>query len=98
MDSGVISMLWDLGWFGSFFYGFGLYLILKDALKGKDTFAVAAAALALSLLSLMLIANQLNQVPGVILWSMLSLAAASHYHEKAQSDKNVDAYQPRVPT
>jgi len=84
MDSGVVELFWQLGWPGTILYVFGLFLILQNAMKGRDKFAVTATAVALSLLFQMLAANQLAQVAGVILWSMMSLAAASHFYEEDQ--------------
>lgn len=88
IDSGVVEMLWEFGWLGTTLYVFGLYLILRNAMKSTDTFAIAALAVVLSLLFQLLAANQFAQVTGVILWSMLSLAAASHFYEDAASETN----------
>jgi hypothetical protein len=84
VDSGVVTVLWQLGWPGTALYSLGLFLMFKQAFRGRGRFAVAATAVAVSLLFQMLASNQLAQISGIIFWSMLSLAAAAHYHDRAQ--------------
>jgi len=84
VDSGVVTVLWQLGWPGTALYGLGLFLMFKQAFRSRDRFAIAATAVATSLLFQMLASNQLAQVSGIIFWSMLSLAAAAYHYECEQ--------------
>lgn len=84
-DSGILSTLLDLGWFGSLFYFSGILLLLFSLFQGSETrndqFSGAARAIAFSTFIQIPLGRPHVEVQGMILWSFLSLGiAAKKYH------------------
>lgn len=88
-DSGVLAIPMTLGWPGTLLYGWGLYLLVRSLFgireERTDQFAVVAAGIALSYIVLLLFANQMLGLKGVIVWSFISLAIiAQWFHDDAR--------------
>jgi len=78
MDSGVLMLFWNLGWFGGLSYIAGLSLMVFNLTHeatyfGKIVCGVAAA----HLLQLLAGPEPLQQGPSVLFWSLMSLGIAS---------------------
>jgi hypothetical protein len=92
LDSGILSSLFDLGWFGSIFYfgGMGL-LFLKVFQKTQvvlDPFINASRAISFSVLMQLPLGRSHIEAQGLILWSFLCIAIAGkkYYHHKLNND------------
>ncbi|UCG34876.1 MAG: O-antigen ligase domain-containing protein [Candidatus Omnitrophota bacterium] len=86
LESGVMIIPFTLGWIGTFFYLFGLALLISAVFSGKyfrsDLFVITTQAIILASLSQLIFDNILIKVSGMIFWSFLGLAlSASKYSE-----------------
>jgi len=89
-DSGIISTLLDLGWFGTMFYMSGILLLMFSLFQSSETrtdqFASAARAIAVSTLIQLPLGRPHVEVQGMILWGFMSFGiAAKKYHKYQQT-------------
>jgi hypothetical protein len=86
MDSGVLDMLFTLGWLGSIPYVGGLLLLLYSLFQGSksstsDPFACATRAIAFGFLPMLAGSNVIVGISGMVFWGFLGLGmAANKYH------------------
>jgi hypothetical protein len=90
LDSGVLDILFTLGWFGAAMYIGGLTLLISQVLKLKesrfDDFVGAARAIGVTLLAMLLIGSVMLGLAGMIFWGFLAMAMAAHkYYENQES-------------
>lgn len=97
-DSGIINVLWLLGWPGGLLYLTGLFLVVKDLLLGEvtDRFASLAGGVALSYAALMLMATQTGGMKGCIFWSFVALVIASRRYYARTEGPPTEAPTPSV--
>jgi len=77
MDSGILTLFWQLGWPGAFLYLIGLGLLLRDVFRGSSFFSKVVMGVAASYgLQFFAGGQLLNQITGVLFWSLTSLAVA----------------------
>jgi O-Antigen ligase len=81
-DSGILNLLFEMGWLGSIPFLGGLVLIflsLFQNYKGKsDPFLAVARAIACSVLVLVPSGNMFPALPGIVLWAFASIVLAGH--------------------
>ncbi len=93
-DSGILTMLVNLGWVGTLPYLSGLVLLIVSILRSReaafDPFVSASRAIALATFSQISLNNVMLQAFGMVLWGFIGLSAASrqYYAQKP-------AYQPQ---
>jgi hypothetical protein len=79
-DSGFISVVYKLGWFGALCYFSGMIWLLKEAWKVRkqvnDSFLVYATSIAAVYFSLQLMGIQTMGVKGVVFWTLISITLA----------------------
>lgn len=82
-DSGVLDIVFSLGWFGGLVYVIGLSSLAIFALRiGEsrgDYFDLALRAAALATLSIVTSFNAMIGVNGIVFWGFLGLCIARHY-------------------
>lgn len=77
-DSGIMTLLWNLGWPGGALYLSGLALLLLGLYKESTFFGKIVGGVAAGYLVQFLAGGQLlGQVSGVLFWSLTGLAIAS---------------------
>jgi len=77
MDSGILTLFWQLGWPGALLYLTGLTLLLKNVFRGSSFFSKIVMGIAGSYALQFFAGGQLlNQTTGVLFWSLTSLAVA----------------------
>ena len=86
LDSGILGLFAALGWLGTGLYLAGVYVLIQQIRKNRnwynDQFAIIAFSIGVSYLLLMVLANQVISIKGVIIWTLFSLALSSKkYHE-----------------
>ena len=84
-DSGILTLLFSLGWIGTLPYITGIFLIFfklfQAAETGLDTFASAARAIAFGIFAQMGLNVAMVGVVGMVLWGFLGIGlAASRYY------------------
>ncbi|MDX2231924.1 MAG: O-antigen ligase family protein [Leptolyngbyaceae cyanobacterium bins.349] len=84
-DSGILSLLFLLGWFGTLPYLTGLGLLLLSLIRpmeaGDDPFAAAARAIALGTFAQIGLNESMLGVFGMVLWGFLGMAlSAQRYY------------------
>lgn len=89
-DSAVLETLISLGWIGSTFYVSGLFLLLLrlvgSAQIRNDSFASTARAITIGMFSQILFGSSMLGLPGMILWSFLSIGlAAQKFYDRSDS-------------
>jgi hypothetical protein len=85
-DSGILSMLLNLGWFGTIFYLSGILLLLystsQDSKARSDPFISASRAIAVSTFMQIPLGLPHVEVQGMILWGFASInIAARRYYQ-----------------
>lgn len=88
-DSGILTLLFSLGWLGTIPYVAGITLLLYTVFQGAearfDEFASAARAIAVGIFAQMGLNVAMLGVVGMVLWGFLGIAlAASRYHAQVQ--------------
>jgi len=89
-DSGILSLLFILGWFGTIPYLSGLVLLLISLTRkiegGDDAFAAASRAIAFGTFAQIGLNESMLGVFGMVLWGFLgmALAAQRYYSYQAQ--------------
>ena len=87
-DSGVFAVPLILGIPGAllYLYGFGLLLSRFILKRQPDRFTQAASAVVVSILTLLIFANQLNGFSGMLLWLCVGLVVSGHlYYGKIEN-------------
>lgn len=94
-DSGILSLFFILGWFGTIPYLIGLVTLLMRTLRHvpgvQDAFAVASRAIAISTFVQMGLNESMLGVFGMVLWSFIGIALAAqtyHRHHAIAPDEN----------
>jgi hypothetical protein len=90
MDSGILTLFWQLGWPGSLLYLTGLALLLWDVFQGQSFFAKVVMGVAASYaIQFFAGAQLLSQITGVLFWSLSSLAVAYHVYNTSRRRREV---------
>ena len=90
LDSGILAVFVSLGWLGAALYLGGIGIMLRDIMRrrnwSQDQFVIIVTGVAISYLTLLIMANQLLAIKGIIVWSFLSfgLAARNYYDEQSR--------------
>jgi hypothetical protein len=84
-DSGILSMFFSLGWFGTIPYLGGIILLLFSLFQSidirADAFASAARAISLGVFAQIGLGSVTLALSGVVFWGFAGMAlAASQYH------------------
>ncbi len=71
VDSGIVDMLWVLGWPGSLLYVAGVFMLLWRAFlsslaRPADRFAISGVGVAISIIAIMVIIDTLQGEPGML--------------------------------
>ncbi|PSN76403.1 glucose-6-phosphate isomerase [filamentous cyanobacterium CCP4] len=86
VDSGVIELLWTLGWMGTLPYLIGILLLFMAALMHTesrfDPFVSVSRAISVSIVLQLIIASTMLGVSGMMLWGFLGFTAAAHQYYK----------------
>ncbi len=86
VDSGVIELLWTLGWMGALPYLIGLLMLLMAAIMNTesrfDPFVSVSRAIGISILMQIVITSTMLGVSGIMLWGFLGFTAAAHQYYK----------------
>lgn len=91
LDSGILSLFVSLGWLGAGLYIGGIVIMLRDIMRrrnwSQDQFVIIVTGVAISYLVLLVMANQVLAIKGIIVWSFLSfgLAARNYYDNQARN-------------
>jgi hypothetical protein len=89
IDSGILDMLFTLGWIGAIPYISGLVLMLitvGNYTEGRfDSFLSAARAIGISSCAQLIIYSGMLSIAGMIMWGFLAMAMAGHkYYSRSQ--------------
>ncbi len=83
MDSGLLDIVFSLGWFGGLVYVIGLVGLVVFAMKIRavrgDYFDLSLRAAALATLSILPSFNSLVAVDGIVFWGFLGLCIARYF-------------------
>ena len=86
LDSGIIALFVALGWVGTALYITGIVKFLQAVLRNRrwynDQFAIIITGICISYLVLMVFANQLISLKGMIIWPLLSLSLCSRTYNE----------------
>ena len=78
LDSGILALFASLGWLGTLLYVSGIVVMVRDIMRGRrwaqDQFVIIVTGVALSYLVLMVMANQVLSIKGIIVWTFLSFS------------------------
>jgi hypothetical protein len=104
LDSGVLSIFFTLGWFGTLIYLLALGLLGLWAWRaasrdpGGDRFPVVATSIAVAILSASPLGNTFAEVGGVYMWGFLALGiAGARYHHWVSAHASASAESPPAP-
>lgn len=91
-DSGILTLLFSLGWLGAIPYATGMFLIFLKLFQGTearfDTFASAARAIAFGIFAQIGLNVSMIGVVGLVLWGFLGIGlAASRYHAQLKFER-----------
>jgi hypothetical protein len=82
-DSGIMNILFVLGWPGCIVYGLGVLWSTLSVINAKfatrDTFAHVAVAIAIATLARLIFSNSLVGVSGMLFWTFCGAALAAHF-------------------
>jgi hypothetical protein len=83
LDSGLLEMLFGMGWFGSIPYLLGLGLLFGQVMRrmSNDAFINTSRSICLGTGITIVLGNVLIGMPGVVLWGFLSMALAGMRYE-----------------
>ncbi len=92
IDSGILDLLFTLGWFGAVFYLGGVLLLLYNLFQYSeyrfDPFMAAARAISISCFMMLPGGNAMVSFTGIVLWGFLGIAIAGHkYHQHQRTAK-----------
>lgn len=96
-DSGILTLLFSLGWLGTVPYVTGMFLIFLQLFQGTearfDTFASAARAIAFGTFAQIGLNVSIIGVVGVVFWGFLGIGlAASRYHSQLKFERTINDY------
>jgi hypothetical protein len=95
VDSGILVMVFSLGWLGTFLYALGimsLFLKTQPAPEIQDEFYKAGKAIVIAMLAQLIGANIFVNVTGAIFWTFTGmLLAASPYHAQSSQPRRQPA-------
>ncbi len=87
-DSGILSMLFSLGWFGSIPYLSGIFLLFftlfQSSAASFDPFISAARAIALAVFAQMGLNVPTVEAIGMVLWGFIGIGMAAHKYYQYQ--------------
>jgi hypothetical protein len=87
IDSGLLEMVFTLGWLGSLPYVGGIFLLFYSLFQGSkssssDSFASATRAIAFGYIPMLAGSNVIIGISGMVFWGFLGLGmAANKYHQ-----------------
>lgn len=88
-DSGILTLLLNLGWFGTIPYIAGVALLVVNTLQTRqastDPFVGACRAIVLATLSQISLNTVMLTPFGMVLWGFMGLAAAARLYESQQA-------------
>lgn len=88
-DSGVLTLLLNLGWFGTIPYVAGLALLVVSALQvrqaSSDPFVGACRAIVIATISQISLNTVMLTPFGIVLWGFMGLTAAARVYETQQT-------------
>ena len=95
-DSGILSMLFSLGWFGSIPYLTGMFLLFfklfQDSKASLDPFVSAARAIALTTFAQMGLNVPMISSFGMVLWGFIGIGMSAHkyylYQQTTQQERS----------
>lgn len=100
-DSGILSMLLNLGWLGTIFYVSGMLLIVFKLFQSSqgsfDPFIGAARAVVMSCLVRLPLNGVTGGASGLVLWTFLALGLAAQKYEQHQRTTGVQPFLPANP-
>jgi hypothetical protein len=84
LDSGLLEMLFGMGWFGSLPYSLGLGLLFWQVMQqaSQDAFVNTARSISIGTGLTVVLGNVLIGVPGIVVWGFLSIALAGLRYER----------------
>jgi hypothetical protein len=98
-DSGVLTLLLNLGWFGTIPYVAGLALLIFSMMQGKeassDPFVGACRAIVLATVSQISLNTVMLTPFGMVLWGFIGLASAARVYY-AQQELSPPEIQPQL--
>jgi hypothetical protein len=90
MDSGILTLFWQLGWPGGLLYLLGVGLLLRDVFRGSSFFTTIVMGIAASYALQFFAGGQLlSQISGVLFWSLTSLAIALELSQSSSPRRRV---------
>jgi hypothetical protein len=96
-DSGILTLLLTLGWFGTIPYLAGMTLLVFNAMQIRqaaiDPFVGACRAIVLATISQISLNTVMLAPFGIVMWGFMGLTAAARLHE-AQQTANPDSIAP----
>lgn len=91
VDSGLLTMMVELGWLGAALYFFALVLIVLPLLRQDtlryDMFAVTSLGIGIGMIAMMALSKMHYELGGALLWAFLGLAVAGGRHADAVQDE-----------
>jgi hypothetical protein len=90
IDSGIISMLFSLGWLGSLLFGVGILSILstRRACSETDTFMLAGRAIAIAILGQVIGGNIFVGINGMVFWMFVAMIFSGQRLSEAEDVQN----------
>ncbi|MEL7501778.1 MAG: O-antigen ligase domain-containing protein [Cyanobacteria bacterium J06554_6] len=95
LDSGLLELLFGMGWFGSIPYllGLGTLFIRSFRRPPPDAFVNSVRSISLGTMLTVLLGNVLIGMPGMIVWAFLSLGLSGmQYSSRAERQKTVASH------
>jgi hypothetical protein len=95
-DSGFVTILWQLGWFGGFLYLGGLTwilwtLVLRPGGAPPGSFETIVLSIIFAYFGMMIFGRQILEVVGCAMWTFIGLAFAARRHRSNQPETPPDA-------
>jgi hypothetical protein len=84
LDSGVLTLIFSLGWLGTTLYAFGLLSIFagQRILDPSDEFAIASKAIMIAILAQLVAGDVFANVTGALFWIFAGMyLAAAQFHD-----------------
>jgi len=90
MDSGILTLFWNLGWPGGFLYLAGVALMVRNIFRKPTFFGKIVGGVAAGYLIQFFAGSQLAvQVTGVLFWSLTGLAVASKVAARKEAERSI---------
>lgn len=97
LDSGIIEILFKLGWVGTIFYAAGIVLVLGNlsSIEGsrKDAFVGTARAIAVAIASQFIFGVSFKAFGGLLFWGFASLGLAAKNYYSYEKNGLIDFQQ-----